>query len=162
MKLRFLKQLIISIVLIALFTNSYTQTPKKQNYKATYTKTAPQIDGLMNDNCWNLTEWSSDFIQSEPKENQPPTQQTAFKILYDDDYLYIFIRAFDNEPDKIIRNMTRRDNVSGDQVRIFIDSYYDKQTAFMFGASASGTKADGVIAKGGNNWDMNWNPILMA
>ena len=45
--------------------------------------------------------------------------------------IYVFIRAFDKEPDKISRIMSRRDNFDGDLVEINIDSYFDKQTGFF-------------------------------
>ena len=73
----------------------------KRTYQTAFAKTAPVIDGLMNDDCWNLVDWTTDFIQIQPAENKPPSQQTAFKILYDNDNLYMLVRAFDTEPDKI-------------------------------------------------------------
>jgi hypothetical protein len=113
----------------------------------------------MNDGCWNTVDWGNDFIQTQPEENKPPSQKTAFKILYDDNNLYVFIRAYDTEPEKISRIMSRRDNFDGDMVEINIDSYYDKQTAFSFTATAAGVKGDEAITQNGNNWDPSWNPI---
>ena len=113
----------------------------------------------MNDSCWNLVAWSGDFIQTQPYDNKPPSQQTSFKILYDDNNLYVFIRAHDTEPDKISRRISRRDNFDGDMVEINIDSYYDQQTAFSFTATASGSKGDEAVTQDGNNWDDSWNPV---
>ncbi|NJO69899.1 MAG: hypothetical protein HC830_12000 [Bacteroidetes bacterium] len=39
--------------------------------------------------CWDKVEWSGKFIQIQPIENKPPSQETAFKILYDDNNLYV-------------------------------------------------------------------------
>ncbi|HKK43568.1 MAG TPA: DUF5916 domain-containing protein, partial [Bacteroidales bacterium] len=119
----------------------------------------PIIDGLMDEDCWNLVEWGGGFIQSQPEENKPPSQETAFKILYDNNNLYVFIRAFDTEPGKISRIMSRRDNFDGDMVEINIDSYFDKQTAFSFTATAAGVKGDELVTEDGNNWDDSWNPV---
>ncbi|NJO69900.1 MAG: hypothetical protein HC830_12005 [Bacteroidetes bacterium] len=44
-------------------------------------------------------------------------------------------------------------------VEINIDSYYDKQTAFSFTASASGVKGDEAVTQNGKNWDESWNPV---
>ena len=137
----------------------YSQQIERKTYQTNFTKTAPEIDGYINDSCWNQVEWSGDFIQTSPKENVQPTQQTSFKILYDDDNLYVFIKAYDTEPDKIAQILTRRDGFDGDMVEINIDSYYDKQTAFSFSAMASGAKGDEAISLNGNNWDPSWNPI---
>ena len=155
----FLHRPVLTLILINIFFFSYSQTIEKKTYQTVFTNTAPAIDGLMNDSCWNKVEWKGDFIQSQPYDNKPPSQQTSFKILYDDNNLYVFIRAFDTEPEKISRRISRRDNFDGDMVEINIDSYYDQQTAFSFTAMASGAKGDEAITQDGNNWDDSWNPI---
>ncbi|NVO11411.1 MAG: carbohydrate binding family 9 domain-containing protein [Bacteroidales bacterium] len=154
-----MKKLILFLILFALAFDGFTQEIERRTYQTNYTKIAPVIDGLMNDACWNLVEWSGNFTQTQPYENKPPTQQTSFKILYDDNNLYVFIRADDTEADKISRILTRRDDFSGDMVEINIDSYYDKQTAFSFTAMASGAKGDEAVSLDGNNWDSSWNPV---
>lgn len=159
MKTNFHLQILITLLLIHTLAFSYSQTIEKKTYQTVYTKSAPEIDGLMNDSCWNMVEWKGDFIQTQPYENKPPSQQTAFKILYDDNNLYVFIRAYDTEPEKISRRISRRDNFDGDMVEINIDSYYDQQTAFSFSAMASGAKGDEAVTQNGNNWDDSWNPI---
>ncbi|HEX2919674.1 MAG TPA: DUF5916 domain-containing protein [Bacteroidales bacterium] len=131
----------------------------KRTYKTSFSKVEPLIDGNVNEECWNLVEWTSDFIQSQPVENKPPSQQTAFKILYDNDNIYMFIHCFDNEPGKISKIMSRRDNFSGDIVFVEFDSHYDKRTAYLFSASASGAKSDAAMSEDGQNEDDSWNPI---
>ncbi|WP_158863049.1 DUF5916 domain-containing protein [Maribellus comscasis] len=151
--------MIVGLLLVHLFTNSFSQNIDKKVFQTAFTKKAPEIDGLLNDSCWNNVEWGNDFIQTRPYENKPPSEKTAFKILYDDNNLYVFIRAYDSEPEKISRRMSRRDNFDGDMVGIIIDSYYDQQTAFSFTAMASGAKGDEAVTQDGNNWDESWNPV---
>lgn len=157
------KRILLSLILFILLINSYGQTTDstivKRTYETAFATSAPSIDGLINDECWNMVEWSSGFIQTHPAENKPPSQETAFKILYDNDNLYVFIRAFDTEPDKISRIMSRRDNFNGDLVLVELDSYFDKQTGFLFAASASGAKSDAAVSQDGQNEDESWNPI---
>jgi hypothetical protein len=159
MNLPLLRRIVLTLILFFLLTSGYSQTSDKRSYLTAFTKTAPAIDGLGNDDCWNLVEWSGNFIQTQPVENKPPSQETAFKILYDDNNLYVFVRAFDSEPDKISRIMSRRDNFDGDMVYVEIDSYFDKQTDFQFAASASGAKSDAAITQDGNDEDESWNPV---
>ncbi len=120
---------------------------------------APNIDGYINEKAWNSVDWSADFTQREPHDGEAPTYQTAFKILYDENNLYIAIRAYDGEPEKIVRRMSRRDGFEGDWVEVNIDSYFDKRTAFSFTASVSGVKGDEAISDNGDNWDATWDPI---
>jgi hypothetical protein len=161
MKTNNLKGIILGVSLFLIFSDGYSQdVNEKKIYNTKATNSPPVIDGHDKDECWNTVEWSGDFIQMQPEENKPPSQQTAFKILYDDNNLYVFIRAFDTEPDKISRIVSRRDYFTGDMVEINIDSYFDKQTAFSFSAMASGAKGDEAITDG--MLDDSWNPVWFS
>ncbi|MEO0338056.1 MAG: DUF5916 domain-containing protein [Bacteroidota bacterium] len=136
---------------------------KKKSYRTDRILTkAPSIDGLLDEKVWDKVEWGSDFVQIVPEEGKPPSQETSFKILYDDKFLYVGFRCHDDEPDKIVKRMSRRDGFEGDWVEINIDSYNDKRTAFSFTISASGVKGDEFISDNGFNWDESWNPIWFA
>lgn len=120
---------------------------------------APEIDGVLNDAEWDIVEWTGDFIEFQPDNNTPPSQQTKFKITYDAKYIYVGIRCYDSVPDKIEKRLARRDNFPGDWVEIHLDSYHDKRTAFSFTVSVSGVKGDEFISENGDNFDDSWNPI---
>lgn len=137
---------------------------KKQKSYQTHSASGKSIniDGLLDDSIWESVDWGTDFIQISPEEGEPPTQETAFKILYDEKFLYVGFRCYDDEPEKIVQRMSRRDGFQGDWVEINIDSYNDKRTAFSFTISASGVKGDEFISNNGQNWDSSWNPIWFA
>ena len=143
--------------------NSIQLTPQiidGKQYVARMTKPLPPvIDGRLDDPVWEEGEWEGGFIQSEPYEGQTPSQQTAFKILYDGKNIYVAIQALDNEPDKIERRLARRDNLEGDMVSILFDSYFDHRTAFSFAVNAAGVKGDEIISDNGQGRDQNWDPI---
>ncbi|WP_298508452.1 DUF5916 domain-containing protein [uncultured Kordia sp.] len=142
----------------------FTQETSKIIPKRIYTTSnikgeAPKIDGLLNDASWDSVAWASDFIENRPDENTPPTEQTKFKIMYDAKFLYVAVRAYDKNPDQIVRRLSRRDGFDGDWVEINIDSYHDLRTGFSFTVTAAGVKGDEFISNNGNNWDGSWNPI---
>lgn len=116
------------------------------------------IDGIIDEASWEKVSWEGDFVQREPYEGEKPSQETAFKILYDDNNLYVAIRAFDNEPEEIEKRLTRRDHFAGDWVGIGVDSYYDKLTAFAFTVNASGVKSDLIITNDDQD-DETWDPV---
>ncbi|MEL7159371.1 MAG: sugar-binding protein, partial [Bacteroidota bacterium] len=89
---------------------------------------APTIDGKLDDPAWNLVEWGTNFHQRQPDDSAPVTQETAFKILYDNRFLYVAWRAYDTDPSKIEARMGRRDDFPGDWVEINFDSFNDKRT----------------------------------
>lgn len=157
-----LKQLQLIILLIfVLFTAKAQEgyVEKKIYNTRRISEGTPRIDGLIDDRAWSIVEWSGGFIQRSPNDGEAATQKTQFKILYDDNNLYILIRAFDTEPDKIVERMSRRDGFDGDRVEVNIDSYFDKRTAFSFTASVSGVKSDQAISKDGDVWDGTWDPV---
>lgn len=122
-------------------------------------KKSPIIDGNLNDPIWQEGSWYGNFVQHEPFNGRKPSQKTAFKIAYDDNYLYLALKMYDTEPDKIVARVSRRDNIDGDKINIAIDSYYDKRTAFVFGVNAAGVKEDLILINDGDESDSNWDPI---
>ncbi|RDY58936.1 hydrolase [Flagellimonas nanhaiensis] len=141
-----------------------TQVVPKKIYvtKNLGAETTPSIDGLLNDAAWNLVEWGGDYVEWQPDENTPPSDQTKFKIIYDSKNLYIGVRCYDSEPEKIVKRLSRRDGFEGDWVEFNIDSYHDKRTAFSFTITAAGVKGDEFVSNNGNTWDSSWNPIWYA
>ncbi|MBK9981933.1 MAG: carbohydrate binding family 9 domain-containing protein [Saprospiraceae bacterium] len=117
------------------------------------------LDGIPNEIAWQKVDWASSFVQHEPDNGGKPAQQTSFKILQNNKYLYLAYRAFDTSPDSIVERLSRRDEFPGDWIEINIDSYHDLRTAFSFTFSVSGVKGDEFVTDDGGNWDDNWNPI---
>ncbi|MBL4905693.1 MAG: carbohydrate binding family 9 domain-containing protein [Flavobacteriaceae bacterium] len=158
-------QLAIGLIAFFFFQFGYGQETKTVNLKKVYTTKsieglkAPVIDGAIDDDIWNNVEWGVDFIENEPDENTAPTYQTQFKIVYDAKYLYVAIRSFDPEPDKIEKRLSRRDGFQGDRVNLVIDSYHDLRTAFIFTVTAAGVKGDEISTNNGDNIDDSWNPV---
>jgi len=155
------------LILFILYVNiqAFTQNSlpeKKIYYTQRVTGTLPVIDGRLDDVAWKQAKWEDGFIQRQPYENAAPSQKTAFEILYDDNNLYVAIRAYDSLPDKIVTRLSRRDNNEGDMVGIQFDSHGDKLTCYDFFVSASGVKNDGFISDDGNNEDMTLIPSGMS
>ncbi len=145
------------LIFLLLLNNSNGQELRK--YAATrLVGNPPEIDGVLEESVWETAEWTSDFIQREPFENEPPAEQTAVKILYDNVNLYVAIRCFDSEPEKIERRLSRRDSFEGDWVGVAFDSYDDDLTAFSFAVNAAGVKSDGIVTNDAD-WDETWNPV---
>lgn len=150
---------LILCIQYGIFAQNSNATKKVYTTKFNENFKAPVIDGVLDDKSWNVVPWGGDFIENDPDENTAPTSQTRFKILYDTKYLYIAVQAFDKEPNKIEKRLSRRDSFQGDRVNVLIDSYHDKRTAFVFTTTAAGVKGDEIVTQNGNNWDDSWNPV---
>jgi hypothetical protein len=150
--------LIVFVFILLDTTGAFGQTLEKKQYKATYITTAPAINGVLDEQIWQEGEWIDDFTQNEPYNGRPASQRTEFKILFDDDNLYVAIKAYDTSPDSIVNRLTRRDQADGDLVGIIVDSYHDLRTAFLFGVSSAGVKYDHLFSNDGQNEDSSWDP----
>ena len=126
-----MKRIIITVLLISvLFPFLQGQDLEKKQYSATHITVPPDINGILDDDAWQAGTWSGGFTQNEPYNGQPETQRTEFKIVFDDDNLYVAIKAFDTAPDSIVNRLTRRDEADGDLVGIIFDSFHDLTDRF--------------------------------
>lgn len=118
----------------------------------------PVIDGKLDDECWKQGIWAGNYTQFIPHEGAKPSYPTELNIQYDDKYIYVAFRAYDGEPEKILRLSGQRDEFAGDMVGINFDSYRDYRTGFEFNLSAWGQKVD-LILSNPENIDVNWNAV---
>ncbi|HEY6509719.1 MAG TPA: sugar-binding protein, partial [Vicinamibacterales bacterium] len=102
-------------------------------HTATRATAAIHLDGDLSDAAWAEATAMTDFVQREPTEGAPPTHRTEARVLFDDAAIYVGVRAFDSEPDRILAFLTRRDTDSAsDWIRVLIDSSHDRRTAYEF------------------------------
>jgi hypothetical protein len=118
-----------------------------------------KIDGIIDEDVWQLAPRSGGFIQYQPDEGQPASESTFVRVAFDDDALFVAFECFDSEPDKIIERLTRRDRyIEGDLVNLIIDSHHDHQTAYAFVLYASGLQRD--VYYYNDNWsDDTWDAV---
>ena len=120
---------------------------------------AIRVTGELSDEVWNSAPAVDAFLQREPREGGVPAQRTEFRVAYDATTLYVKVRAFDTEPDKIVTYLTRRDQDSPcDWLYVMIDSYHDRRTAYEFGVNPSGVKRDSYWFND-NNSDASWDAV---
>ena len=150
-----------TLLFFALPLSPYISSVYSQNRVYTTQKIegeVPRIDGIIDEAAWDAVDWTGNFTQTEPYENQPPSQPTEFKVLYDNNNLYFAIYAYDSSPDSIEKRMSRRDGYEGDFIEVTMDSYHDERTGFEFTVNAAGVKGDAKITND-NNFDESWDPI---
>lgn len=119
------------------------------------------LDGRLNEEIWQQAPTIVDFVQREPAEGAPATMRTEAHIAYDNDALYVAVRANDTDADRIVGILTRRDQRSpSDWIRIVVDSYFDRRSAYEFGVNPVGVKTDRYYFNDGqsdDSWDAVWD-----
>lgn len=119
------------------------------------------IDGQLTEESWASAEAATDFIMYNPDNGKPisPTKKTDVKVLFDDDAVYVGAVMFDDEPAKMLKEMTQRDNFgSAEHFGVYINGFNDGQQDFQFYVSAAGVQMD-CIATEANGEDYTWDAI---
>ena len=123
---------------------------------------APVIDGVLDDEAWQVAPLHLDFTQKDPIDGAAPTERTTFQIAYDDEAIYVAATCFDSEPDKIISRLARRDDWGvRDEFNINLDPHHDHQTGYFFVVGPSGYMGDGIGFNDGAN-DDSWDGVWQA
>jgi len=118
-----------------------------------------RIDGKLDEPAWRAAGAQAAFWQREPHEGGPSRFRTEFRVLFDDQALYIGVNAFDPEPGLIRALLTRRDvESSSDWISIKIDSYHDRRTAFGFSVNPAGVQRD-VLHFNDVEQDAGWDAV---
>ena len=154
----------------------------QKRLSAARAKTAPVIDGILDEAAWSAVEPITDFVQTEPSEGLPASERTEVRLLYDDKMIYVGVICHDADPSRIVTTDSRRDSGldSMDSFRMIFDTYHDRQNGFIFGTNVTGIEYDAQVRNegeslrtgppgglgGGNaggsgagvnvNWDASW------
>jgi hypothetical protein len=124
----------------------------------------PVIDGRLDEDAWRSAEFAGNFKQIEPNEGEGATERTELRVLYDNSALYVGVRLFDSEPDKIVTRLSRRDeDPDADRFTFYVDALHDHLTGAAFEISAAGAQRDSIISNDTNrdsSWDAVWESAV--
>ncbi|PYQ38018.1 MAG: hypothetical protein DMF77_25250 [Acidobacteria bacterium] len=122
------------------------------------------VDGRLGEDEWSRAPVAAGFVQREPNEGAAATEATELRLLYDDAALYVGVRLHDSEPGRIVRQLSRRDDVAeADSFSIFLDPHHDHLTGVEFQVSAAGVQRDAVIYDDNfesDAWDAVWQSAV--
>ena len=132
--------------------------PLVRHLRAARRTAAIVLDGRPDEAAWQAGEEGGGFTQVTPDEGQPASVQTRFRVLWDDEAVYVGITCDDPEP--AVARLSRRDRwVDGDWVSVDFDTTLDHRTAYHFQVFAGGHQLDGLHYDDTNlttDWDAAW------
>lgn len=113
----------------------------------------------LGEQAWQNAAITTSLTQREPREGNPVSERTEIRILYDDRALYIGFRCWDSDVSKIVANEMRRDAIllDNDCVEIYLDTYHDHRTSFLFATNPLGAQRDAIIMADANDEEQNWD-----
>jgi hypothetical protein len=104
------------------------------------------------------------FIQSDPREGEPASEDTEVRVLYDANNLYLGVLAHDRQPDAILTSELAKDfnRQSGDDFEIILDTFHDQRNGYMFATNARGAKWDAQMINEGREINENWDGLWLV
>ncbi|MFQ5538537.1 MAG: DUF5916 domain-containing protein, partial [Gemmatimonadota bacterium] len=131
-----------------------------------------RLDGILSESFWSRARPASDFRQREPFEGRAATEPTEVRVAYDDDHLYIGIRAFDSEPDAVVARILQRDKImepiffggglqfaGDDGVAVLLDPFHDHRTGIIFATNPNGAEFDALMTDEGKEVNIDWRAV---
>jgi hypothetical protein len=156
----FVLSLLIGALALAPPAFGGTANDALKTHPATRCQTPPNIDGVLDEAVWRSAAVLDGLVQSHPQPGAAPSMKTVFRILYDDESLYLAVRCHDPEPQAIVARVARRDSEeASDWVRLEIDSRLDRTSGFFFQLTAAGVMLDGTLydeRQASSDWDGVW------
>jgi hypothetical protein len=119
------------------------------------------LDGKLDEVVWQTVPVATDFVMFQPDNGKPVAEnkRTEVRVLYDNEAIYISALLYDNEPDKILKEINKRDDFgAADFFGVFINGYNDGQQNFQFFVNAADGQAD-CLATDSNGEDYSWDAV---
>jgi uncharacterized protein DUF5916/cellulose/xylan binding protein with CBM9 domain len=161
-----------TLLLLAAAAPAVAQAQKELPPESTFIRTAHaarrtgpgiEIDGRMDEPSWQAAPLEEGFTQVSPDEGRPATVRTAFRVLWDDEYLYF--GAICDDPERATATLSRRDRfIEGDSVQFDLDTTLDRRTAYHFQVYAAGQQLDAIHFNDTDmttDWDAAWDSAVV-
>ena len=137
-------------ILLCLATGAWAQTPAPV-LRMPRVSRPPSLDDFLRGRPREAEARVTGFRQRYPRDGAPASRETTAYVSYDERNLYV---AFDcrDEPGKIRGRLAKREDVGDDDsVAVFLDTFHDRQRAYMFAANPLGIQSDAIYTEGQGN-----------
>jgi hypothetical protein len=149
---------LISVAVALFITLGASAAPPQ--FTAVRATKSPVVDGDLSDAAWQSAPELTGFVQRDPNEGQPATQQTRVKIVYDEDAIY-FAAVMEDDA-SVTPLLARRDSDlnNGDYVRFVVDTQHDRMNGAAFYVNVSNVQMDSIFSNDiveDTSWDGVWS-----
>lgn len=108
-----------------------------------------EVDGRLDEPVWRQAALLTGFSLYQPVDKRPAPDSTEVLVWYSADAIHFGIRAF-AEAGTVAATLAERDRVStDDNVEIHLDTFHERNRAFVFIVNPFGVQADGTKSEGG-------------
>lgn len=134
---------------------------QRKNLRISSTSESIQIDGKLTEATWQNSPRLSDFLLTQPVDGVAASKQTEVQIAYDDRYIYIAAKMWD-DPNFIIQSLKRDNTSENDEFSVLIDPVGQRTNGFIFSTSAYNVQSEALVSASatglsGMNFDPSWD-----
>lgn len=117
-----------------------------------------RLDGRLDEAVWRGPS-ESRFIQAEPREGQPATEETEVWVVYDESNLYVAARLHDSGEPTV--NEIRKDfgDTNQDVFQVILDTFRDRRNGYVFQTNPEGARGDRQVANEGREINRSWDAV---
>ncbi len=117
-----------------------------------------RLDGRLDEAVWRGSS-ESRFIQAEPREGQPATEETEVWVVYDESNLYVAARLHDSGEPTV--NEIRKDfgDTNQDVFQVILDTFRDRRNGYVFQTNPEGARGDRQVANEGREINRSWDAV---
>jgi Domain of unknown function (DUF5916)/Carbohydrate family 9 binding domain-like len=155
-----MRKIIIALFIFS-FLTGFSQNIKRKSIVATRITTPPKIDGVLNDAVWSDLPVAKNFTMFKPGNGdvEPRNQKTEVKVAYDNEAIYFAAYLYDSHPEKIMRQLSDRDNFAqADFFAVIINPLNDQQNDTEFFVTAGGAQGDAKVSSSRGE-DFSWSDV---
>ncbi|HET9010522.1 MAG TPA: carbohydrate binding family 9 domain-containing protein [Gemmatimonadaceae bacterium] len=107
------------------------------------------VDGRLDEAAWSSAAILDGFSLYQPADGRPAPDSTQVRVWYSSDAIHFGIRAF-AEPGTVAATLADRDRIgSDDNIELHLDTFHERNRAFVFIVNPLGIQADGTKSEGG-------------
>ncbi|MBC7364668.1 MAG: carbohydrate binding family 9 domain-containing protein [Candidatus Aminicenantes bacterium] len=136
----------LTLIIIIFLSGAHLQSQERTKVLFIQrTDTPPKIDGQLDDQCWKEIQPVSGFIQYNPVNGAPASEETLVWATYDDKNIYFAFLLKDSQPEKIWAELTPRNRFqNNDSITVILDTYNDRRTSVSFTVNPKGVQKNSV------------------
>jgi hypothetical protein len=126
------------------------------------TSTPPVIDGVLDEEAWQLAAQLEDLHEIQPTEYAPASERTVVYLMYDSEAIYIGARLYDRDPSQVTARILRQgEQVFGDDwFSVLLDPFNDRRSGYRFITNPNGLRQEGLfqnISEEQWDWEGIWD-----
>jgi len=111
--------------------------------------TTAVIDGTLDEPVWQHAALLTGFSEYQPVDQRPAPDSTDVLVWYSPTAIYFAIKAYETHG-PVLATLADRDKIgSDDNVEILLDTYNERNRAFVFIVNPLGVQADGTKSEAG-------------